>query len=222
MKIWRSCAAPWRRSKWFWTTDLLKANYIKISFHIKVSDLCRILFSFPAPPFSPLRGKSLPPLPCCPMANALAVTGRTPPANRRIPTRFRAAPLPRFRRIPTWFRAASPPSSRRVPTWFRAPVFLFPRRIPTRFRAALSPAFDEFRLSFVHPRFPVPADFRLGFVQTSFDFLPKSERLPTKTHVRLVQIHYIWCFNHAPISNLLKLIFFSSARFQVVLSQTSA
>ena len=96
------------------------------------------------------------------------------------------------------------------------------RRIPTRFRAALSPAFDEFRLSFVHPRFPVPADFRLGFVQTSFDFLPKSERLPTKTHVRLVQIHYIWCFNHAPISNLLELIFFSSARFQVVLSQTSA
>ena len=84
-----------------------------------------------------------------------------------------------------------------------------------RFRAALSPAFDEFRLSFVHPRFPVPADFRLGFVQTSFDFLPKSERLPTKTHVRLVQIHYIWCFNHAPISNLLELIFFSSARFQV-------
>lgn len=207
MKIWRSCAAPWRRSKWFWTTDLLKANYIKISFHIKVSDLCRILFSFPAPPFSPLRGKSLPPLPCCPMANALAVTGRTPPANRRIPTRF---------------RAASPPSSRRVPTWFRAPAFPFPRRIPTRFRAALSPAFDEFRLSFVHPRFPVPADFRLGFVQTSFDFLPKSERLPTKTHVRLVQIHYIWCFNHAPISNLLELIFFSSARFQVVLSQTSA
>ena len=207
MKIWRSCAAPWRRSKWFWTTDLLKANYIKISFHIKVSDLCRILFSFPAPTFSPLRGKSLPPLPCCPMANALAVTGRTPPANRRIPTRF---------------RAASPPSSRRVPTWFRAPAFPFPRRIPTRFRAALSPAFDEFRLSFVHPRFPVPADFRLGFVQTSFDFLPKSERLPTKTHVRLVQIHYIWCFNHAPISNLLELIFFSSARFQVVLSQTSA
>ena len=96
------------------------------------------------------------------------------------------------------------------------------RRIPTRFRATLSPAFDEFRLSFVHPRFPVPADFRLGFVQTSFDFLPKSERLPTKTHVRLVQIHYIWCFNHAPISNLLELIFFSSARFQVVLSQTSA
>ena len=96
------------------------------------------------------------------------------------------------------------------------------RRIPTRFRAALSPAFDEFRLSFVHPRFPVPADFRLGFVQTSFDFLPKSERLPTKTHVRLIQIHYIWCFNHAPISNLLELIFFSSARFQVVLSQTSA
>lgn len=96
------------------------------------------------------------------------------------------------------------------------------RRIPTRFRAALSPAFDEFRLSFVHRRFPVPADFRLGFVQTSFDFLPKSERLPTKTHVRLVQIHYIWCFNHAPISNLLELIFFSSARFQVVLSQTSA
>ena len=86
----------------------------------------------------------------------------------------------------------------------------------------LSPFPDEFRLSFVHPRFPVPADFRLGFVQTSFDFLPKSERLPTKTHVRLVQIHYIWCFNHAPISNLLKLIFFSSARFQVVLSQTSA
>ena len=81
---------------------------------------------------------------------------------------------------------------------------------------------DEFRLGFVHPRFPVPADFRLGFVQTSFDFLPKSERLPTKTHVRLVQIHYIWCFNHAPISNLLELIFFSSARFQVVLSQTSA
>lgn len=193
MKIWRSCAAPWRRSKWFWTTDLLKANYIKISFHIKVSDLCRILFSFPAPPFSPLRGKSLPPLPCCcPMANALAVTGRTPPANRR------------------------------VPTCFRAPAFPFPRRIPTRFRAALSTAFDEFRLSFVHPRFPVPADFRLGFVQASFDFLPKSERLPTKTHVRLVQIHYIWCFNHAPISNLLELIFFSSARFQVVLSQTSA
>lgn len=86
----------------------------------------------------------------------------------------------------------------------------------------LSPFPDEFRLSFVHPRFPVPADFRLGFVQTSFDFLPKSERLPTKTHVRLVQIHYIWCFNHAPISNLLELIFFSSARFQVVLSQTSA
>ena len=84
------------------------------------------------------------------------------------------------------------------------------------------PAFDKFRLSFVHPRFPVPADFRLGFVQTSFDFLPKSERLPTKTHVRLVQIHYIWCFNHAPISNLLELILFSSARFQVVLSQTSA
>lgn len=123
---------------------------------------------------------------------------------------------------PIRFRAASPPSSRRVPTWFRAPAFPFPRRIPTRFRAALSPAFDEFRLSFVHPRFPVPADFRLGFVQTSFDFLPKSERLPTKTHVRLVQIHYIWCFNHAPISNLLELIFFSSARFQVVLSQTSA
>lgn len=109
-----------------------------------------------------------------------------------------------------------------VPTWFRAPAFPFSRRIPTRFRAALSPAFDEFRLSFVHPRFPVPADFRLGFVQASFDFLPKSERLPTKTHVRLVQIHYIWCFNHAPISNLLELIFFSSARFQVVLSQTSA
>lgn len=86
----------------------------------------------------------------------------------------------------------------------------------------LSPFPDEFRLSFVHPRFPVPADFRLGFVQASFDFLPKSERLPTKTHVRLVQIHYIWCFNHAPISNLLELIFFSSARFQVVLSQTSA
>lgn len=144
------------------------------------------------------------------------------PCFRRIPTRFRAAPLPRFRRIPTRFRAASPPSFRRVPTWFRAPAFPFPRRIPTRFRAALSPAFDEFRLSFVHPRFPVPADFRLGFVQTSFDFLPKSERLPTKTHVRLVQIHYIWCFNHAPISNLLELIFFSSARFQVVLSQTSA
>ena len=147
---------------------------------------------------------------------------RLSPRFRRIPTRFRAAPLPRFRRIPTRFRAASPPSSRRVPTWFRAPAFPFPRRIPTRFRAALSPAFDEFRLSFVHPRFPVPADFRLGFVQTSFDFLPKSERLPTKTHVRLVQIHYIWCFNHAPISNLLELIFFSSARFQVVLSQTSA
>ena len=86
----------------------------------------------------------------------------------------------------------------------------------------LSPFPDEFRLDFVHPRFPVPADFRLGFVQTSFDSLPKSERLPTKTHVRLVQIHYIWCFNHAPISNLLELIFFSSARFQVVLSQTSA
>ena len=117
--------------------------------------------------------------------------------------------------------SASPPLSPN-PIRFRAPAFPFPRRIPTRFRAALSPAFDEFRLSFVHPRFPVLADFRLGFVQTSFDFLPKSERLPTKTHVRLVQIHYIWCFNHAPISNLLELIFFSSARFQVVLSQTSA
>ena len=86
----------------------------------------------------------------------------------------------------------------------------------------LSPFPDEFRLSFVHPCFPVPADFRLGFVQTSFDFLPKSKRLPTKTHVRLVQIHYIWCFAHTPISNLLELIFFSSARFQVVLFQTSA
>ena len=81
---------------------------------------------------------------------------------------------------------------------------------------------DEFRLGFVRPLSPFPDEFRLGFVQASFDFLPKSERLPTKTHVRLVQIHYIWCFNHAPISNLLELIFFSSARFQVVLSQTSA
>ena len=87
---------------------------------------------------------------------------------------------------------------------------------------ARSPASDKLRLSFVRHLLHLLDEFRLGFVQTSFDFLPKSERLPTKTHVRLVQIHYIWCFNHAPISNLLELIFFSSARFQVVLSQTSA
>ena len=105
---------------------------------------------------------------------------------------------------------------------FVRPLSPFPDEFRLGFVRPLSPFPDEFRLSFVHPRFPVPADFRLGFVQTSFDFLPKSERLPTKTHVRLVQIHYIWCFNHAPISNLLELIFFSSARFQVVLSQTSA
>lgn len=164
-------------------------------------------FFFSGTAFFAAARKVAPPSPLLSDGERAGSDGEDAPANRRIPTRF---------------RAASPPSSRRVPTWFRAPAFPFPRRIPTRFRAALSPAFDEFRLSFVHPRFPVLADFRLGFVQTSFDFLPKSERLPTKTHVRLVQIHYIWCFNHAPISNLLELIFFSSARFQVVLSQTSA
>ena len=179
-------------------------------------------FFFSGTAFFAAARKVAPPSPLLSDGERAGSDGEDAPANRRIPTRFRAATLPRFRRIPTRFRAASPPSSRRVPTWFRAPAFPFPRRIPTRFRAALSPAFDEFRLSFVHPRFPVPADFRLGFVQTSFDFLPKSERLPTKTHVRLVQIHYIWCFNHAPISNLLELILFSSARFQVVFSQTSA
>ena len=137
MKIWRSCAVPWRLSKRNWTTDLLKANYIKISFHIKVSDLCRILFSFPAPPFSPLRGKSLPPLPCCPMANALAVTGRTPPANRRIPTRFRAALSPAFDK----FRLS--------------------------FVRHLLHLLDEFRLGFVRPLSPFPDEFRLDFVQRS-------------------------------------------------------